>query len=126
MKTPPRNLARCLTAVLAASCASSSAPPAPSARKEVTATPPAMEPRAGGAELAPVPVQGPAPLTGVSATGKWVSGYYVGYQHRAYPPSAIRWSGITHLFIGRVVPNADGSLNTTFDVDATNGPALGR
>ncbi len=63
---------------------------------------------------------------GGSSTGKWVSGYYIGYQQNLYPTGAIDWSGLTHLFVGRVVPNSNGSLNTTFDIDATNGPILAR
>ncbi len=63
---------------------------------------------------------------GGSSTGKWVSGYYVGYQQNLYPTSAIDWSGLTHLFVGRVVPNSNGTLNTTFDIDATNGPILAK
>ena len=59
-------------------------------------------------------------------SGKWVSGYYVGYQQNLYPPSAIDWSGLTHLMIGRAVPRPDGTLDTTFDIDATNGPALAK
>ena len=61
-----------------------------------------------------------------SSTGKWVSGYYIGYQQNLYPTGAIDWSGLTHLFVGRVVPNSNGSLNTTFDIDATNGPILAK
>jgi chitinase len=63
---------------------------------------------------------------GGSSTGKWVSGYYVGYQQNLYPTSEIDWSGLTHLFVGRVVPNSNGTLNTTFDIDATNGPILAK
>ncbi|MFS8066798.1 MAG: glycoside hydrolase family 18 protein, partial [Byssovorax sp.] len=63
---------------------------------------------------------------GGSSTGKWVSGYYVGYQQNLYPTSAIDWSGLTHLFVGRVVPNSNGTLNTTFDIDATNGPIMAK
>jgi len=64
--------------------------------------------------------------TGGSVGGRWVGGYYVGYQQDLYPPEAIDWAGITHLMIGRVVPNADGTLDTTFDIDPVNGPALGK
>ena len=81
---------------------------------------------------APEPSPSPSPSIGVNAgagpsrTGKWVSAYYVAYHQSWYPPSAIAWDGLTHLLVARVVPNADGSLNTTFDVDATKGPALAR
>lgn len=66
------------------------------------------------------------PLAAAAPAARWVSGYYMGYAQHAYPPSEIRWSTLTHLFVGRVVPNADGSLDTTFDVDPEAGPALAR
>ncbi|WP_169796581.1 glycoside hydrolase family 18 protein [Chondromyces crocatus] len=55
-----------------------------------------------------------------------MSGYYVGYQQALYPPSEIEWAGLTHLMIGRVTPNPDGTLNTTFDISPTGGPPLAR
>lgn len=58
--------------------------------------------------------------------GKWVGGYYVGYQQDLYPPEAIDWDGLTHLMIGRVTPNQDGTLNTTFDIDPASGPELAK
>jgi chitinase len=56
----------------------------------------------------------------------WVSGYYVGYQQDLYPPDSIDWNGLTHLMVGAVGIHADGTLDTTFYVDATNGPALAK
>lgn len=64
--------------------------------------------------------------SGNPGTGKWVSGYYAGYEQGLLPPSAIDWSGLTHIMIGRVTANPDGSLNTTFDIDAVNGPKLAK
>lgn len=63
---------------------------------------------------------------GAPASGKWVSGYYAGYQHDMYPPSAVDWNGLSHLMIGAVQPLADGSLDTTFYIDANGGPALAK
>jgi len=41
------------------------------------------------------------------------------------PVSQIPFGDLTHLMIGRVIPNADGSVDdTTFDIDAVNGPAF--
>ena len=40
----------------------------------------------------PTPSATAASALGAGAAGKWVSGYYVGYQQGAYPPAAIRWS----------------------------------
>jgi chitinase len=52
----------------------------------------------------------------------WVSGYYVGYERNLHPVSELDLSAITHLMVGRAVPNANGSLTTTFDIDAVGGP----
>ncbi len=55
-------------------------------------------------------------------SGRWVSGYYVGYERLLYPIKDVDFSAITHLMVGRVIPNADGSVATHFDIDAVNGP----
>ena len=56
-------------------------------------------------------------------TGAWVMGYAVGYEQGLLPPNELNWASLTHLAVGRATPNADGSLNTTFDIDAVSGPA---
>ena len=59
----------------------------------------------------------------------WVLGYHVGYQSgvypddNAYPTNKIDFASLSHVVIGAVVPQADGSLNTTFSIDAINGPS---
>lgn len=63
---------------------------------------------------------------GAPAGGKWVGGYYAGYQQAMYPPEAIDWNGLSHLMVGAVQPKADGTLDTTFYIDAVNGPALAK
>jgi chitinase len=112
-EAPRHALVAALAAWLASgvSCAPSVATREPSSGAATAAT-------AAAAAEPPAPAEGPA--------RRWVSGYYVGYQESAYPPDEILWSGLTHLFVGRVVPRADGSLDTTFDVDAQRGPALAR
>jgi len=66
-------------------------------------------------------------VTGSSAgTAHWVTGYYVGYQRDMLPPEKIDWDGLTHIAMGAVTANADGTLNTDFFIDSTNGPALAR
>ncbi|ATQ68009.1 MULTISPECIES: glycoside hydrolase family 18 protein [Methylosinus] len=60
------------------------------------------------------------------AATQWVMGYYVAYQRDLYPPQAIDWSGLTHIVMGRLKANADGTLALDFDWDATNGPALAK
>ncbi|MBF5041946.1 glycosyl hydrolase [Aggregicoccus sp. 17bor-14] len=71
---------------------------------------------------APLPPPPPPP----AASGRWVSAYYVGYQRSLYPEAELDLSTLTHLIVGRVTPLATGTLNTTFDIDATNGPAMAR
>ena len=61
-----------------------------------------------------------------AAAAQWVMGYYVSYQRDLYPPEQIDWNGLTHIVMSRVTANADGTLNTDFDWDATNGPALAK
>jgi chitinase len=51
-------------------------------------------------------------------SGTWVTGYYVSYQRDLLPVANIDWSGLTHIAYGRVVPNADGSLDLSFDGDS--------
>lgn len=53
-------------------------------------------------------------------------GYYPEYQRALMPPGEIDWRGLTHIAVGRVVPKDNGTLDTTFDYDATHGPALAR
>ncbi len=56
------------------------------------------------------------------AAGRWVMGYYVGYERGLQTPAQIDFSGLTHLMVGRVTPNANATITKTFDIDATNGP----
>src|SRR5580765_162119 len=60
------------------------------------------------------------------AGDQWVIGYYVAYQHDLLPPESIAWDDLTHIVMGRVKANADGTLNTDFDYDAVNGPVLAK
>ena len=57
---------------------------------------------------------------------RWVIGYYPIYQRALMPVGEIDWSALTHLAVGAVIPRPDGSLNTSFDVDPTNGPKIAR
>ncbi len=80
--------------------------------------------------ILPDAVDGPAPTdvpdAGPAAPGPWVMGYYPGYQRSLYPPDTVDFTAITHLAVGPVIPRADGTLDTTFNIDAINGPALAR
>lgn len=71
---------------------------------------------------APTPPPPPPP----PASGRWVSGYYVGYQRSLYPETSVDFSLMTHIIVGRIIPQADGSVLTHFDIDNTNGPAMAR
>ncbi|MBZ4372745.1 glycosyl hydrolase family 18 protein [Corallococcus sp. AS-1-6] len=57
-------------------------------------------------------------------SGKWVSGYYTGWNADEYPPEKVDFSALTHILVGRATPRPDGTLNTQFDND--NGPAIAR
>jgi chitinase len=63
---------------------------------------------------------------GYPDTPHWVTGYYVGYQRDLLPPEKIDWNGLTHIAMGAVTANADGTLDTSFYIDTTSGPALAR
>jgi chitinase len=58
------------------------------------------------------------------ATGKWVSGYYTGWNADLYPPEKVDFSAMTHIIVGRATPRTDGTLSTAFD--NSNGPAMAR
>ena len=64
---------------------------------------------------------GPSPAT--PTTGAWIMGYAVGYERDLLPPAELNWASLTHLAVGRATPRADGTLDTTFDIDAVSGPA---
>ncbi|KAI9028737.1 glycoside hydrolase superfamily [Hyaloraphidium curvatum] len=68
----------------------------------------------------------PRTTTHAVAAEQWVMGYYVAYQASKMPPESISWSGMSHIVMGRVKANSDGTLNTDFDYDPTSGPALAK
>ena len=59
---------------------------------------------------------------GEGASSKWVAGYYVGYEADTHPVAELDFDGLTHLMVGAVLPNSDGSLTTHYYIDAFNGP----
>ncbi|HUQ83658.1 MAG TPA: glycosyl hydrolase family 18 protein [Gemmatimonadaceae bacterium] len=59
-------------------------------------------------------------------SGRWLSGYYVGYQRSLYPESQVDFSLLTHIFVGRIIPTATGGVLKHFDIDNTNGPIMAR
>ncbi len=63
---------------------------------------------------------------GASSSARWLMGYYPGYQSTDLPPSEVRFDLMTHLAVGAVLPQNDGSLDTTFFKDASSGPAFAK
>jgi chitinase len=64
----------------------------------------------------------PAP---VHAAGRWLTGYYVGYERDILPPDEIEWNALTHIVVGAAVPRKNGTIDTSFDL-GTDGPAFAR
>ena len=52
----------------------------------------------------------------------WVLGYHVGYQRTMYPTANVDFAALSHVIIGPVTPNTDGSLNVSFDITDVEGP----
>ena len=71
----------------------------------------------------PTPTPTPPP---VGTSGRWVSGYYAGYQRGLYPETAIDFSLLTHIIVVGIEPTGNGGVSTDFFVDAVNGPAMAR
>jgi|GEM_PF-774987 len=44
----------------------------------------------------------------------WVMGYYIGYHRALQPPSEVDYGAMTHIIIGNVFPNPDGTLDRGF------------
>ncbi|NUQ19396.1 MAG: chitinase [Gemmatimonadaceae bacterium] len=59
-------------------------------------------------------------------SGRWVTGYYVGYQRDLYPETTIDFSSLTHITVGRIRPTLTGGLTTDFDIDPVTGPAMAK
>jgi chitinase len=56
----------------------------------------------------------------------WLIGYYPGYQLGLYPVANIDWANLTHIAFGAAFPKADGTLDTSFFIDATTGPQVAK
>ncbi len=79
--------------------------------------------------IEPSPLDAPAtPPTGIPtpASARWVMAYYPGYERSQLPSAEIDWAHLTHLAVGAVLPRADGTLDTTYAIDATKGPAMAK
>jgi chitinase len=60
------------------------------------------------------------------ATGRWVTGYWVGYQRALYPETAVDFSLMTHLIVGALGVSTSGKVTTDFFLDPTTGPQVAR
>ena len=79
---------------------------------------------AGNAGNAAGGASGNAGAAGSGTPTKWLMGYYPGYQRDDMPPEQVPFDRMTHIAVGAALPNTDGTLDTTFYLDATQGPAL--
>jgi len=52
--------------------------------------------------------------------------YYPGYQSGDVPPDEVRFDLLSHLAVGAVLPNANGSLDTSFYKTPSTGPAFAK
>ncbi|AHG87657.1 glycoside hydrolase family 18 [Gemmatirosa kalamazoonensis] len=59
-------------------------------------------------------------------SGRWMTGYYAGYQQAEYPVANVDFSYITHLIVAAAQPNFSGGLDTHFYVDPVNGPIMAK
>jgi chitinase len=59
-------------------------------------------------------------------SGRWLSGYWVGYQRSQYPETQIDMSLLTHIIVGAMNPTASGGVTTDFFIDATTGPQVAK
>ena len=78
------------------------------------------------AAVTPPPTTPPPTTPPVGTSGRWVSGYYAGYQRGLYPETAIDFSLLTHIIVVGIEPTGNGGVSTDFFVDPTNGPAMAR
>src|SRR5881409_240870 len=46
----------------------------------------------------------------------WCSGYYPGWEQGAMPASTVDFAALTHIIHFSLVPNSDGSLDSTVNV----------
>jgi chitinase len=42
------------------------------------------------------------------------------------PVNDVDFSTLTHIMVGRITPRTDGGLNTNFDIDDVQGPAMAK
>ena len=80
----------------------------------------------GATGTATITVTITAQQTTPPANGRWVTGYYVGYQRSMYPETSVDFTYITHITLGAVEPVNGSGVDTTFYLDNVNGPKMAR
>ncbi|HEY0778817.1 MAG TPA: glycosyl hydrolase family 18 protein [Gemmatirosa sp.] len=79
-----------------------------------------------GAGPASQPSSAVTPTVPIASHGRWVTGYYVGYQRALYPETAVDFTYMTHVVLGAVQATSTGGVTTDFYLDNTNGPIMAR
>jgi chitinase len=80
-----------------------------------------------GSTVAPAVVSDTAPPPPPPpVAGRWVTGYWVGYQRDLYPETAVDFSLVTHLIVGSLGVSSSGVVTTEFFLDPTTGPEVAR
>jgi len=59
-------------------------------------------------------------------SGRWISGYWVGYQRSLYPETQVDFSILTHILVGAIEPTSTGGVTTDFYIDNVNGPLVAK
>ncbi len=54
-----------------------------------------------------------APIRAWADSGRWLTGYYATYNNAVMGTSQVYYNQLTHVIYWPVIPNADGTLNTT-------------
>ena len=80
----------------------------------------------GATGTATITVTVSAQATTPPPSGRWVTGYYVGYQQSLYPETSVDFSYLTHVVVAAVLPKNGGAIDTSFYIDAVNGPRMAR
>jgi chitinase len=69
----------------------------------------------------PTPTPTPTP-----STGRWLMGYYVGYQRSLYPETSVDFTYMTHVAVGAIQATSTGGVTKDFYIDNTNGPIMAK
>ncbi|MFO0549929.1 MAG: glycoside hydrolase family 18 protein [Polyangiaceae bacterium] len=62
---------------------------------------------------------------GGAPSGRWVMGYYAGYEASLYPVDQIAWGSMTHIAVAFYLPQGDGTLDESLFQGPSEGVQLG-